>query len=201
MIRSLRFRAQMKTPFFYGFYFRFFLHVLVFVSFRPEDGKPQRKRRLSGDTMTTVRSAGASPSDEVLISSSTSSPPPRPPSATASTAADPVLEERCNSEELRHASCRLETKDLWDKFNDLGTEMIITKTGRSVVPYVYYTIRRLDKWWLGASAHVPSRASSRSSSISSCILLTYNICCTRVQVYCCCYKVKYWYRNWFYNLH
>lgn len=26
--------------------------------------------------------------------------------------------------------CRLETKDLWDKFHDLGTEMIITKTGR-----------------------------------------------------------------------
>ena len=26
--------------------------------------------------------------------------------------------------------CRLETKELWDKFHDLGTEMIITKTGR-----------------------------------------------------------------------
>jgi T-box protein 20 len=28
--------------------------------------------------------------------------------------------------------CRLETKDLWDKFHELGTEMIITKTGRWV---------------------------------------------------------------------
>ena len=26
--------------------------------------------------------------------------------------------------------CRLETKELWDKFHDLGTEMIITKSGR-----------------------------------------------------------------------
>lgn len=36
----------------------------------------------------------------------------------------------CNSEELRSVECHLETKELWDKFNELGTEMIITKTGR-----------------------------------------------------------------------
>lgn len=36
----------------------------------------------------------------------------------------------CNSEELRNVECHLETKELWDKFNELGTEMIITKTGR-----------------------------------------------------------------------
>jgi len=53
------------------------------------------------------------------------------------TVPNPVLEERCNSEELRLVDCRLETKDLWDKFNDLGTEMIITKTGRSVVYDTY----------------------------------------------------------------
>lgn len=110
-----------------------------FFSFPPDphdaasDGKPQSKRRLSS-------SARASPGEEVVISSSTSSPPPRPPSVTAAAATaavDPVLEERCNSEDLRHVSCRLETKDLWDKFNELGTEMIITKTGRSVYVYVY----------------------------------------------------------------
>lgn len=43
---------------------------------------------------------------------------------------NPLLQERFSSEELRHVTCHLETKDLWDKFNDLGTEMIITKTGR-----------------------------------------------------------------------
>ncbi|CAH1957753.1 unnamed protein product [Acanthoscelides obtectus] len=36
----------------------------------------------------------------------------------------------CNCEELLGVECHLETKDLWDKFHDLGTEMIITKTGR-----------------------------------------------------------------------
>lgn len=43
---------------------------------------------------------------------------------------NPLLQERSNCEELRHVVCHLETKDLWDKFNELGTEMIITKTGR-----------------------------------------------------------------------
>lgn len=36
----------------------------------------------------------------------------------------------CNCDELLNVDCHLETKDLWDKFHDLGTEMIITKTGR-----------------------------------------------------------------------
>ncbi|KAF4523655.1 hypothetical protein B566_EDAN006025 [Ephemera danica] len=43
---------------------------------------------------------------------------------------NPQLQPRCNCEELRHVSCHLETKELWDKFHDLGTEMIITKSGR-----------------------------------------------------------------------
>ena len=40
------------------------------------------------------------------------------------------LKPKCNAEELLHVDCYLETKELWDKFNELGTEMIITKTGR-----------------------------------------------------------------------
>ncbi|EFN79307.1 T-box protein H15 [Harpegnathos saltator] len=40
------------------------------------------------------------------------------------------LKTSCNSDELRDVECHLETKDLWKKFNSLGTEMIITKTGR-----------------------------------------------------------------------
>ncbi|RWS17851.1 t-box transcription factor tbx20-like protein [Dinothrombium tinctorium] len=41
-----------------------------------------------------------------------------------------ALKPRCNCEELSRVDCHLENKDLWDKFNDLGTEMIITKSGR-----------------------------------------------------------------------
>ncbi|XP_045458777.1 T-box protein H15 [Melitaea cinxia] len=42
----------------------------------------------------------------------------------------------CNCEELLSVDCQLETKELWDKFHDLGTEMIITKTGRRMFPTV-----------------------------------------------------------------
>ena len=42
----------------------------------------------------------------------------------------PKVRNKCNCEELRYVDCVLETKDLWDKFHDYETEMIITKTGR-----------------------------------------------------------------------
>uniref|UniRef100_A0A182VSF5 T-box domain-containing protein n=1 Tax=Anopheles minimus TaxID=112268 RepID=A0A182VSF5_9DIPT len=42
----------------------------------------------------------------------------------------PTIVGSCNSDDLRPVQCHLETKELWDKFNELGTEMIITKTGR-----------------------------------------------------------------------
>ena len=55
-------------------------------------------------------------------------------SASAAAAAAAAAAAKCqqdgNSDELRDVECHLETKELWDKFNDLGTEMIITKTGR-----------------------------------------------------------------------
>ncbi|RUS75464.1 hypothetical protein EGW08_016787 [Elysia chlorotica] len=46
-----------------------------------------------------------------------------------SKAKDEVLKAREEGETTK-VKCRLETKDLWDKFHELGTEMIITKTGR-----------------------------------------------------------------------
>ncbi|CAH1388454.1 unnamed protein product [Nezara viridula] len=44
---------------------------------------------------------------------------------------------RCNCQDLLGVTCHLETKELWDKFHELGTEMIITKTGRYGL---YYSI-------------------------------------------------------------
>ena len=40
------------------------------------------------------------------------------------------MRSKCSSDDLRNVECVLETKDLWEKFHDLETEMIITKTGR-----------------------------------------------------------------------
>lgn len=52
----------------------------------------------------------------------------------------PKIVGSCNCDDLRPVQCHLETKELWDKFNDLGTEMIITKTGRWVVLFNWKTI-------------------------------------------------------------
>ncbi|XP_060595027.1 T-box transcription factor TBX20-like [Ruditapes philippinarum] len=46
--------------------------------------------------------------------------------------------------ELVDVECRLETKELWDKFHELGTEMIITKTGRRMFPTVRVSFTGLD---------------------------------------------------------
>lgn len=44
----------------------------------------------------------------------------------------PKIVGTCNCDDLLPIQCHLETKELWDKFHELGTEMIITKTGRWV---------------------------------------------------------------------
>ena len=49
--------------------------------------------------------------------------------ATFQPASKSFLEGESKSH-LEHAKCYLETKELWEKFHRLGTEMIITKTGR-----------------------------------------------------------------------
>ena len=59
-------------------------------------------------------------------SSSTSNNPPKKKEKEKGR----IMKAKCNCEELKYVDCFLETKELWDKFNELGTEMIITKTGR-----------------------------------------------------------------------
>ncbi|GFV48168.1 uncharacterized protein TNCV_3554471 [Trichonephila clavipes] len=51
-------------------------------------------------------------------------------SASAANPYADTLKGRCNCQDLLRVDCILENKDLWEKFNELGTEMIITKTGR-----------------------------------------------------------------------
>ncbi|XP_076333546.1 uncharacterized protein LOC143237812 [Tachypleus tridentatus] len=55
-----------------------------------------------------------------------------------------ALKPRCNCEELRKVDCYLENKELWDKFFEQGTEMIITKLGRRMFPTVRVSFTGLD---------------------------------------------------------
>lgn len=77
--------------------------------------------------------------DRPLESPSCRSPSPSPSTSSTkegsltTSAPNPCaefLKPKCNCPELERVECRLENKDLWEKFNELGTEMIITKTGR-----------------------------------------------------------------------
>ncbi|KAK1334768.1 hypothetical protein QTO34_004335 [Cnephaeus nilssonii] len=48
------------------------------------------------------------------------------------------------SEEMAKIACSLETKELWDKFHELGTEMIITKSGRRMFPTIRVSFSGVD---------------------------------------------------------
>ncbi|XP_067006777.2 T-box transcription factor TBX20 [Anabrus simplex] len=84
---------------------------------------------LDDEGRETPPEISSSTSDVAGNSRSKKSPPTSPPPPK-----NPLLQERCNCEELRHVVCHLETKELWDKFHELGTEMIITKSGRRMFP-------------------------------------------------------------------
>ncbi|KAA3673193.1 T-box protein 20, partial [Paragonimus westermani] len=49
-----------------------------------------------------------------------------------------------NDTQLDAVNCHLETKELWEKFSELGTEMIITKSGRRMFPVIRLSFTGLD---------------------------------------------------------
>lgn len=55
-----------------------------------------------------------------------------------------VVVQQQGSEDLSSIQCHLETKELWDKFNELGTEMIITKSGRRMFPTLRVSFSGID---------------------------------------------------------
>ena len=52
--------------------------------------------------------------------------------------------ERSNCAALDGVKCSLENKELWDKFCEFGTEMIITRTGRRMFPTVRVSFSNLE---------------------------------------------------------
>jgi len=54
------------------------------------------------------------------------------------------ISETSNCADLDNVKCTLDNKDLWDKFCEFGTEMIITRTGRRMFPTVRVTLSNLD---------------------------------------------------------
>ncbi len=54
------------------------------------------------------------------------------------------VQEKCTCPELSKVHCTLDNKELWDKFCEFGTEMIITRTGRRMFPTVRVSFGNLD---------------------------------------------------------
>ena len=55
-----------------------------------------------------------------------------------------LMTGKSNCTDLDHIKCNLDNKDLWDKFCEFGTEMIITRTGRRMFPTVRCSFANLD---------------------------------------------------------
>ncbi|XP_051791797.1 T-box transcription factor TBX20 isoform X1 [Erpetoichthys calabaricus] len=101
------------------------------------------------------------PLEQFVEKSSCGQPPPPPASLSDLSSLDPHGDFSSNppticteplipttpsvpSEEMAKISCSLETKELWDKFHDLGTEMIITKSGRRMFPTIRVSFSGVD---------------------------------------------------------
>ena len=54
------------------------------------------------------------------------------------------LNGRCNWPPLNSVSCRLDNREMWDKFCEFGTEMIITRTGRRMFPTVRVSFANME---------------------------------------------------------
>ncbi|XP_076806522.1 T-box transcription factor TBX1-like [Clavelina lepadiformis] len=74
------------------------------------------------------------------MASSINAPSPNDVSMTSCVREEPVQK----NEKVRKVEARLEMKSLWGEFNDLGTEMIVTKAGRRMFPTFQVKVFGLD---------------------------------------------------------
>ncbi|XP_060081061.1 T-box transcription factor TBX20-like [Ylistrum balloti] len=114
----------------------------------PKDDSPHDRTEDCGETQIA-------PLEKLVETATSASPVPKYPLT-------PPIEDKIKSEpstdidevststspacskEMAGIQCCLETKDLWDKFHELGTEMIITKTGRRMFPTLRVSFTGVD---------------------------------------------------------
>ncbi|CAI4221992.1 unnamed protein product [Auanema sp. JU1783] len=125
-----------------------------------EQGSKTKKARFSIDTIleeptTTVaatvvvsstassapKSSTPTPDEDELTTSCTS---PISIQATSDVLKDSTQNLSPQGDSLDGIQCRLEGSELWAKFYELGTEMIITKSGRRMFPTVKLSVSNID---------------------------------------------------------
>ncbi|WKX93639.1 hypothetical protein Q1695_011138 [Nippostrongylus brasiliensis] len=105
-----------------------------------------KRARFSIDTLLEARH-GSPESDEASPCPSPDDFPTSTATTTVSTTAQPsstTTSSALKGDLLDGIECRLEGAELWEKFYELGTEMIITKSGRRMFPTVKVSISNID---------------------------------------------------------
>jgi len=88
--------------------------------------KSQQNRQTSSPPASNGKSSNSNGTNEQMPTKNGSSGN----SQSSKPELNPACLPRCNCDDLVKVDAKLETKELWEKFHELGTEMIITKTGR-----------------------------------------------------------------------
>lgn len=88
---------------------------------------------------------------------------------------DDVIDDVADSK-MSAITCNLETKELWEKFHQLGTEMIITKSGRYLLHPLYFC--RCSVFFAYNSLLLSVSSSAVSRPTSHCISATLLQLCT-----------------------
>ncbi|KAK2563569.1 T-box transcription factor TBX20 [Acropora cervicornis] len=102
--------------------------------------------RDSGNEIDSIES----PKDkEVAIDEECTEPPPAKrmkstSSEIPSDGEDPEVFDDHSKDDLRNITVDLEGKELWERFSELGTEMIITKAGRRMFPTLRISVNGVD---------------------------------------------------------
>ncbi|KAL3103101.1 hypothetical protein niasHS_002287 [Heterodera schachtii] len=106
------------------------------------DGRERKKRPLPF-SIECLLSAPCQKKPSLFPPNISSSPPPSLPcsSSSSSSAASPSVLHHA----LQSAQIRLEGASLWRRFHALGTEMIVTRSGRRMFPTLQVAIVRLER--------------------------------------------------------
>ncbi|XP_074645209.1 T-box transcription factor TBX20-like [Tubulanus polymorphus] len=111
--------------------------IEAIIGSRKDEQKDERSQPSSGSPLDKL----VETTDNVPKVSREKSVSPKPEDLSPTVSLRPCIPE---SKDLANISCKLETKDLWDKFHELGTEMIITKSGRRMFPTLRVSFSGLE---------------------------------------------------------
>lgn len=117
-----------------------FVQLYIFVADVVQDTHVSSKRGSSSDESKDNIDPAPRPAKKQKVSEDQSDTDNEEESKEINVEEDEPTEEKSfdAASDLKNIKVELEGRDLWERFNELGTEMIITKAGRYVAKIIYY---------------------------------------------------------------